>query len=278
MSFAPDRLPEDLGEAEAYYVLDSRDGDTASYRSTIHAQGAWNPGEQHMAPATGILVHELERFQAREGLRIVRVSLDILGLIPGGGFTVSTRMIRPGRTIELIEATLEAHGRTSIVARAWRLITGDTSAVAHLQEGTIPAPEECIPRELSQRWPGGYISSLTGLGDPKSGGGQGTAWLSNELEMVDGEATSPLVRLLGMVDTANGVAPRLDPQEWAFPNVDLQIHLFRAPQGSRLGLQVVQSVGADGVGLTSSVLHDESGPFGRAEQILTVRQQAVPGS
>lgn len=275
MSFAPDRLPEDLAEAEAYYVLDARDGDTARYRSTVHAQGAWNPGEQHMAPATGLLVHELERFQAREGLRIVRVSLDILGLIPGGGFTVTTRMVRPGRRIELIEATLEAHGRTSIVARAWRLATGDTSAVAHVQEPSIPGPEKCVERELSARWPGGYIASLTGLGDPASGGGQGMAWLSNDLEMVDGEETTPLVRLLGMVDTANGVAARLDPRAWAFPNVDLQIHLFRAPIGRRLGLRVLQSVGEDGVGLTSSVLHDEQGPFGRAEQILTVREQAA---
>jgi hypothetical protein len=276
MSFAPERLPEDLSVAEAYYVLDGREGEVAHFRSTIHAQGAWNPGEQHMAPATGILVHELERFQRREGMRMVRVSLDILGLIPGGAFSVTTRMLRPGRTIELVEATLEAHGRTSIVARAWRLLTSDTSEVAHVQEVGMLGPEECVPRGLSTRWPGGYIASLTGVGDPASGGGSGAAWLSNDLEMVAGEETSPLARLLGMVDTANGVAPRLDPREWAFPNVDLQIHVFRAPRGRRLGLQVVQSVGADGVGLTSSVLHDEAGPFGRAEQILTVRSQRPP--
>ena len=51
----------------AYYQLLNReqhsDGScTASYLSNIHAQGAWNPHEQHMAPATGVLCAELEQF------------------------------------------------------------------------------------------------------------------------------------------------------------------------------------------------------------------------
>ena len=57
-----------------------------------------------------------------------------------------------------------------------------------------------------------------------------------------------------------------------FPNLDLQIHMYREPEGQWLGLEVQQSYGTDGIGLTSTVLHDTSGPFGRAEQILTVRQ------
>ena len=80
---------------------------------------------------------------------------------------------------------------------------------------------------------------------------------------------------MGMVDAANGVVPRIEQQtiEWLFPNLDLQIHLYRLPVGKRLGLQSVQQIGDDGIGLTSSILHDELGPFGRSEQILTVRQR-----
>lgn len=36
-----------------------------------------------------------------------------------------------------------------------------------------------------------------------------------------------------------------------FPNLDLQIHLHRLPQGRWLGLETVQQIGQDGVGLTS---------------------------
>ena len=51
----------------------------------------------------------------------------------------------------------------------------------------------------------------------------------------------------------------------------MQIHLYRMPKGKWLGLETVQQYGDDGIGLTSSVLHDETGPFGRSEQILTLR-------
>ena len=75
----------------------------AHYRSTELAQGAWNPHEQHMAPATGIICEEIYHFQPREDMRIGRVSLDILGLIHGGEFSIETQVIRPGKTIELVE-------------------------------------------------------------------------------------------------------------------------------------------------------------------------------
>jgi hypothetical protein len=53
--------------------------------------------------------------------------------------------------------------------------------------------------------------------------------------------------------------------------VDLQIHLYREPRGEWLGLQNSVTFGTDGIGLTSTVLCDLLGPFGRAEQILTLR-------
>jgi len=272
-----DRLPETLGDGEAYYQLLGREGNIATFRSTIHAQGTWNPGEQHMGPATGVLVHELARLE-RPGTRLVRIGLDILGLIPAGEFTVTTRMVRPGRTIELLEAALEAHGRTAIVARAWRLATGDSVEVETAQTRRMPGDEHFVEWDVAGTWPGGYIRSLRGWHDPRCEPGHGRVWLSNPHPMVEGEETPALVKLMGMVDTANGVASLLDPQRWVFPNVDLQIHLFRSPRGERLGLETRQSVGPDGVGLTSSTLHDAAGPFGTAEQILTVRPRPRPES
>ena len=82
---------------------------------------------------------------------------------------------------------------------------------------------------------------------------------------------------LGLVDTANGMNVRLDPRDWAFPNVDLTVHLYRTPEGGPghwIGLDTTVIVGTSGVGLTSSTLHDEHGPVGRAEQGLTVRPMA----
>ena len=244
----------------------------AHYRSTELAQGAWNPHEQHMAPATGIICEEIYRFQPREDMRIGRVSLDILGLIHGGEFSIETQVIRPGKTIELVESIMSTNGKPCIVARTWRMITSNTQQGAGLEDSSVDGPEHAPVWEEIRMWPGGYIQSLEARTHGRRAG-KGIVWLTNTHEMVEGQQTADFVKLMGMVDTANGVVSRQDwPFQFAFPNLDLQIHLYRMPKGKWLGLETVQQYGDDGIGLTSSVLHDETGPFGRSEQILTLRQ------
>ncbi|NLB31664.1 MAG: thioesterase family protein, partial [Alcaligenaceae bacterium] len=136
----------------AYYTLLSRQTETdgsvvAHYQANIHCQGAWNTHEQHMAPASGLMSYELELFQPREEMVYGRISYDIMGLIPLKNFTITTRNIRPGKTIELIETTLDCDDKTAIIARAWRLIKGDTSAVASCEDQAI------VSRSEMRKWP-----------------------------------------------------------------------------------------------------------------------------
>ncbi|MFQ4149070.1 thioesterase family protein [Arthrobacter sp. LAPM80] len=244
------------------------------YESTIHAQGAWNPTEQHMAPVASIMVHALEQFQPRADMRISRINFDILGLIPGGEFTIETTLLRPGRTIELIQAEMLAEGRVAVRATAWRLQGNDTSAVAACEDEPLGRLEDAVPWDGMRSWPGGFIETLEGRALPEHRPGRGRAWLHTPFAVLDGaEPASPLVRLLGLADCANGVSARVSPLPggYMFPNVDLSIHLYRNPVGEWLGLDTRVTIADDGVGLTSSVLHDVNGPFGRSEQILTVR-------
>lgn len=246
----------------------------ATYAPTIHAQGAWNINEQHMAPATGIICEELSQFSPRENMRIARLSFDILGLINLSEFTIKTQIIRAGKTIELIEAIMSANGKDCIIARAWRIITQDTKAIAGLEDKAIKHPDNYPIWNGMSHWPGGFIKSINVKVDENHRAGCGIVWINNNLQIVEGQNSSDFVLLMGMVDTANGIVPRQlgGNFEWAFPNLDLQIHLYRQPQGQWLGLQTTQQYGEDGIGLTSSILHDEIGPFGRSEQILTLRK------
>lgn len=259
-----------LAEGDFYYKVLG----PGRFRSTIHAQGAWNEQEQHMAPASGIMADCLARHEPREDMRMARLSYEILGLIPGGEFTVATTTLRPGRTIELVQAELIAGGRVAIRATAWRMIVSDTSAVAAVEDAPIPAPDECKPYDAAVIWPGGYIASLQMRIAEGHRAGSGTVWMRTDYALTDRADSSDQARLIGLVDTANGIAARVPPGKgsYAFPNLDLQIHMYRRPEGEWLGLDNEVSFGADGIGLTSTVLHDLNGPFGRAEQILTLRR------
>lgn len=246
---------------------------TTTYRPLVHAQGAWNQHEQHMAPATGVLCYELEHFQPRTDMRIGRISLDIFGLIPLDEFTITTQVIRAGKTIELVEACMQAQGKTCIVARAWRMQTQDSSSIAALEDQPIATPENLPKWNGMERWAGGFIRSMEFRVAPEHRAGKGIVWLTNEKTVLQDHPYSEFAHIMGMIDTANGIVPRQEGDfSWAFPNLDLQIHLHRLPQGKWLGLETVQQYGADGIGLTSSILHDIYGPFGRSEQILTLRK------
>ncbi|MDO5667920.1 MAG: thioesterase family protein [Alcaligenaceae bacterium] len=264
----------------SYYKFLSRTTDEqgtviAEYQPNLPCQGAWNEHEQHMAPASGLMSYELELFEPRDDMVYGRLSFDILGLIPFKNFTITTRNIRPGKTIELIEVSLSCEGKAAIVGRAWRMMKNDTAMVASIEDEPIMPRDEMIKwPELTGVWGGGYINSLKEHSRTSQQRRQGNAqvWISNDLEMVEGIETSSFVKLIGMVDTSNGVAvAQSSPFSHMFPNVDLQIHLYRLPKGKWLGLSTRQQYGNSGVGLTSSTLYDEEGPFGHSEQILTVR-------
>ena len=241
------------------------------YAPTEFTEGAWSSQEQHMAPVSGLLVHALERHDPRPDLLWARLSFDILGMIHRSETQVRTRTLRPGRTIELVEAVASAGGRDVVRLTAWRLIASDTSAVAGNTIPALPDPEQLAPWTGMGRWSGGFISSLDyrAVGTPETGHGQ--VWLRPTHELVEGEESTEFARWAGLMDVANGIAVRAEPTEWLYPNVDLSLHLFRRPEGQWLGLDTQVSFGPHGQGLTSSRVHDAHGPVGSLAQSLTIR-------
>lgn len=253
---------------QRYYYEALGDG---HYRPTRWVQGAWNDWEQHMAPVGGILAHAIEQHDPRPDLQLARISYEILGLIKLTDLRIDVRVVRPGRTIELVEATMTIEDRVAVRANAWRLTVTDTAALQGGWDAPLPATDELPVWDMSDRWSGDYIASLDVRASADDPPGRRHAWLRTEVGLVQGETASPTADFLKLVDTANGIGVRAAPGEVQFPNVDLTIHLFRAPRPGWLGLDTEVTFGPTGVGLTASTLHDEQGAVGRVAQILTVR-------
>jgi hypothetical protein len=247
------------------------DGTRFSAEATV--QGAWNTDQQHIAPSLGLLTHVVEQDRDRRrgpDLELSRLSFDILGTLPVGVVEVGLRVLRPGRTIELVEATLRSEDRAALVLRAWMLKPSDTTAVEGTHFASLSAPEQHESWSASQMWPGEFVRTVEAR-RTQLAPGRAQVWLRPLVPLVEREAVSLVARALGVLDLANGVTPRVGADEVAFPNLDTTVHLFREPRGEWVGLDVTVTFGPGGIGLTHSVLHDVTGPVGTVAQILTVR-------
>lgn len=244
-----------------------------TYRATEHTSGAWRVDEQHIALPIGLLAHILETdFAARrdDRLFLARISVDILGPIPIGEMEYEVRVLRPGRSIELVEAHLSYGGRPAVTMRGWFLQERDTASVAGTTLSTIPSLGEHQEWVPSQEWPGGALAALS-CRRLRRAPGRGTFWLSSAIPLVDDAPVGAVPRAAALFDFANGMVTREDPEAVFFPNLDLTAHLLRPPQEGWIGFDTSVTFSANGVGLTHSVLHDEAGPLGSLSQILTVR-------
>lgn len=245
----------------------------SSFRATSHVSGAWDPDVQHIAPALGLLVHvvESDRDSRRDdGFVIARLSYDILGTVPVGLVDTTVRVARPGRTIELVEATLAHDGRNVVELRAWLMQSRDTARYAGTSHPRIAPPQEMPQWDPSTVWPGGFIASAE-VRRTQHEPGRASYWVRTPVALLEDEEVSTYARAASLFDIANGMSVRVDPKEVAFPNVDLTAHLFAEPRSDWLGFDTTVALGPIGLGLTSSVIHDTEGPIGTISQCLTVR-------
>lgn len=245
------------------------------FLATERVSGAWDPREQHIAPSLGLLAHlvEQDRDERRaDDLQLARVSFDILGPFLVGEVETAVRVVRPGRTIELVEATLASEGRIVLTLRAWLMQRSDTAELAGSALPAIPNRDEMTPASMGYGWQGEFVRSFELYRKPL-GIGRAQAWMRPKYPLLDSEPVSPMARMIAQLDLANGIAPRSDPAEVAFPNLELDGSFFRAPRGEWLGFDTSVSFGPSGVGQTQSTLHDEFGPIGTVSQTLTLRRR-----
>ena len=252
----------------SYYV---RTGDH-EFRATSHTGGAWKADEQHIAAPMGLLAHLIERDHAeRSGsLALARVSYDIFGVIPLDVCAVDVRVVRPGRTIELVEATLSHGGRTALTARAWLLATSDTSHIAGTALAPVAPRDTMTAWDYSNDWAGGFVKSIEAWRTEEAPG-RAQGWIRPLYPILEGEPSSSRARMLGVIDTANGLTPRENPERVMFPNLDLTVSLMREPVSEWVAYDTRVTFAETGIGLTQTILHDEQGPIGALNQTLTVR-------
>ena len=252
------------------------EGESEVFESTDGTRSNWDPQIQHGSPPLALLTRAIENRAAGTGLRIGRLTLDILGAIPVTTVRVRAWVDRPGSRISMMSAEMLADrpdGQRRAVARvtAWLLAPSDTrDAVTDRHPPMVEGPTT----DSTHAWQdaSGYLETISWRSQPDDDG-SAVAWLTPLVPLVDSEATTPLQRLAMVVDSANGIGAALDPQQFLFMNTDTVVHLHRLPRGQDFGLRARGSIGPDGIGATTADVFDRDGFIGTCAQTLLVQRR-----
>ena len=262
----------------------TRDGDR--FVPTDLAGSPWGPGLLHGGPPAGLLARAIELAAVSADLHVARLTIDLLRPVPKQPLSVQTRVVRDGRRIEVLGASLLADGLE--VSRASALL---------LRQSEVALPPSALP--LAAYLEGPENLPATGLGVVSRGEeqaafrglpgfhttvevrrvagapgtGKGTAWIRIPVPFVEGEETSPLVRVAATSDFGNALGHIRPSDEVGFINADISLYLHRLPGGEWICLETSGTVEPHGLGLVESVVHDVHGPLGRVVQALIVNRR-----
>src|SRR5262245_34295840 len=252
--------------------------DGSRFVATELARGPWTPEALHGGPPAALLARCAERADGGDGMMIARLTVELLRPVPVAPLAVETQLLRPGRKVQLVGASLRAGGAEVARAVALRIRTRELPLPEGLDARGVPPGPETVPASVSpgiamRDYPGFHNQGVehrfvAGTFDQP---GPATDWIRLRVPLVAGELTSPLARVVAAADFGNGVSWVLPRAEgWAFINPDLTVALHRLPIGEWVCLEAVTYVEPTGIGQAESVLWDERGRLGRAVQSLLI--------
>jgi hypothetical protein len=236
-----------------------------------HAEATGVHSGLHGGAISGLVVADMEREAREQGLGLP-LSASVLLIRPGplAPLETHTEVLRKGGRVGVLETTLLADGQ--VIARArprlWCRARSKVRPQLHPTRMTLricqrgSAPGAWSTRRCSMRW----TSAMTATG--RNGGGYSGRSC---------RVRPPFANLFAVADngtpfylTAHGLAPF----HLAFPNIDLAIHVSRAPIGEWIGVTAHSDWRLEGMGLTESALYDEHGLLGRACQTVVLVPRA----
>jgi hypothetical protein len=244
---------------------------------TEAALGPWSDQALHGGPPTMLMAREIERFQADGDMFVTRLTVELLRPVGRTRLGVRSRLVRPGRKVQLVEASLWRDEDEVARATALRI----RRASVDLPESAEPPPRT-LPEEIGE-WPAPYRSGpayhllgveIRAVAEARSEPAPNWAWVRLKLPLVPGEDPSGLVRVCAAADFPNGISYVVDPRQITYVNPDLTVYMHRLPVGQWVMVDAHTWLRSHGTGWAEGALYDEKGRIGLSVQGLLIEPRS----
>lgn len=260
------------------------EGDTL-VPSTL-ARGPWYHGSQHGSAMLGLLARAVERHPSTQPMQVARLTIDLTRAAPMAPLTTPTRTIHAGKSVELVEATIESGGKTFARASAMRFRIEEIDVSDATPPSGTGKPFLLPPAGTGVTLPGldgGEFEAFHRALEicPPVGTEAPAMWFRLRCPFVAGEAMSPVVRTAAVADWTYSlpflrtllIDPEAARRERSFTtiNPDTSLNLHRPMVGEWLCMESQVHHGGYGAGSAVALIHDAEGPIGHASQSLLIR-------
>jgi hypothetical protein len=251
---------------------------SGSWVATDLSRGPWDPRACHGGPVSALLGRAVESAPHGEGMDVARITVELQRPVPADApLTVSSAVARPGRKVQLVDATIAtADGIVVASARALRIRRDVAPVPEHANApDEVPAGPAGIPRVRSSWAENGTAFHRDGAEHRFVHGGFDVpgpvvVWIRLLAPLVAGEEPTPLQRVLAAADFGNGVSSAVPFEDWTFINPELTVHLARPLVGEWVGMRTTTHYGGLGAGVALSALYDAAGRIGQGAQALLI--------
>lgn len=252
------------------------DGDR--FVPTGMARGPWDPNQMHGGAPAALLARAIEAAVVTddsEDMAVVRVTLELLRAVPIAPVTVVTEVVRPGKRVQLVGASLVGDDGTTHARAVGLRIRRDRELDLAVHDEADPSPPPFTDHPIVfgftddvEHFAALWEWRATSDADFVRQAGPTAIWARLTTPIVAGEPTTALMRCAALADFGNGISSVLDFDQALFVNPDLTVYLHREPVGEWLCLDAVTWASPDGRGYAESAIWDRHGRVGRAVQGL----------
>ncbi len=249
------------------------------YEPTGHVVGPWSPDHMHAGPPSALLARAITEQTAGAGVvpdsaLLTRMTVEILQPVPVAPVHIAVEVVRPGRRVALVAASLSVDGQVVLLARGWLMRQSATPVPdTRLEPAPVAAPFETLQPE---GWNPGYLQAIDWgwVEGQFETPGPATAWTRSRRPLGQGRELTGGERAILVADSGSGLSAVASPQKLIFARTELTVHLTRVPQGESVWMRSETFLDSEGVGLATTVLGDAQGSVGIASQSLFLA--AVP--